>query len=91
MQLSHCMECFTCEEFLDEDDMPICSKCKERRKCTETLSFHKFPKVLVIHLKRFMSSVCSSDEVNVIIDILLEGLDLSSYSPYALSNHKSTM
>ncbi|CAG9816877.1 unnamed protein product [Phaedon cochleariae] len=72
MRLSQCMDSFTREETLDEDDMPTCSKCKERRKSTKTLSFHKFPKVLVIPLKYFRSSVCSSDKVNVIRDFPLE-------------------
>lgn len=78
-----------------------CSKCKERRKCTKSFSIQKFPKVLVIHLKRFSPTERFRGKLSVIIDFPLNGLDLSPYAAttghndcqynlYAISNHSGT-
>merc|ERR1719193_3032245 len=48
-----CMSLFTKEEILDGDERPKCSRCKQRRRCTKAFSIQKFPKILVLHLKRF--------------------------------------
>lgn len=60
---------------LDGDEEPLRAKYKEQRKCIKSLSSHKFPKILVIHPKRFSSS--ESFKLNVTIDFPIEGLDLS--------------
>ncbi|KAJ8984027.1 hypothetical protein NQ317_012251 [Molorchus minor] len=100
MRLLQCLDCFTREETLDGDEKPTCSKCKERRKCTKSLSIHKFPKILVIHLKRFSPTERFRGKLNVTIDFPIEGLDMSNYAAdnitpcrynlYAISNHSGT-
>lgn len=45
--LEECIEKFTGEEILDDDNMFNCSKCMEKRKCTKKLSIYKYPRVLV--------------------------------------------
>lgn len=42
------MEFFIKEEVLDGDEMPTCSKCETRRKCTKSFTIQRFPKYLVI-------------------------------------------
>ncbi|XP_053682630.1 ubiquitin carboxyl-terminal hydrolase Usp2-like [Sabethes cyaneus] len=52
-KLENCLDMFVKEEVMDGIDQPTCSKCKTRRKCTKSLTIERFPKYLVIHLKRF--------------------------------------
>lgn len=101
LRLQQCLDHFTREETLDGDEKPTCSKCKERRKCTKSFTIHKFPKILVIHLKRFSPTERFRGKLSVSIDFPLENLDLRNYaadnSPsecrynlYAISNHSGT-
>ena len=50
-----CMSLVTKEEILDGDERPKCSRCKQRRRCTKSFSVRKFPRILVLHLKRFVT------------------------------------
>ncbi|XP_045465605.1 ubiquitin carboxyl-terminal hydrolase 4-like [Harmonia axyridis] len=100
LRLSQCLESFTREETLDGDEKPTCSKCKERRKCTKSFSIQKFPRILVIHLKRFSPTERFRGKLSVTVDFPLEGLDMSKYAAeeatvskynlYAVSNHSGT-
>ena len=53
VKLDACMQVFTKEETLDEEERPYCNKCKNMTKSTKQLSIAKLPKFLVIQLKRF--------------------------------------
>ncbi|XP_049824599.1 ubiquitin carboxyl-terminal hydrolase 2 isoform X3 [Aethina tumida] len=102
LRLSQCLDSFTREETLDGDEKPTCSKCKERRKCTKSFTIQKFPKILVIHLKRFSPTERFRGKLSVTVDFPLEGLDMSNYAAdsssgsacrynlYAVSNHSGT-
>uniref|UniRef100_A0A0A9YH44 Ubiquitin carboxyl-terminal hydrolase n=1 Tax=Lygus hesperus TaxID=30085 RepID=A0A0A9YH44_LYGHE len=98
IRLSQCLEHFTKEEVLDGHEMPTCSKCKTRRKCTKRFSIQKFPKILVLHLKRF-SPFERYKKLSVTVDFPLTNLDMSAYGStkqsctynlYAVSNHSGT-
>lgn len=100
VKLSQCLEHFTREEVLDGDEKPTCSKCQMRRKCTKSFSIQKFPKILVIHLKRFSPMERFRSKLNVMVDFPLTGLDLSAfaaprvpgctYNLYGVANHSGT-
>ncbi|KYN00743.1 PREDICTED: serine-rich adhesin for platelets-like isoform X1 [Cyphomyrmex costatus] len=100
VKLSQCLEHFTKEEVLDGDEKPTCSKCQMRRKCTKSFSIQKFPKILVIHLKRFSPMERFRGKLNVMVDFPLTGLDLSAfaaprvpgctYNLYGVANHSGT-
>lgn len=100
VKLSQCLEHFTREEVLDGDEKPTCSKCQMRRKCTKSFSIQKFPKILVIHLKRFSPMERFRRKLNVLVDFPLTGLDLSAfatprvqgctYNLYGVANHSGT-
>ncbi|KAK3699453.1 hypothetical protein QZH41_018604 [Actinostola sp. cb2023] len=51
--IQDCMDLFTKEEVLDGDERPTCEKCKKKRKSTKQFAIQRFPKILVLHLKRF--------------------------------------
>jgi ubiquitin carboxyl-terminal hydrolase 2/21 len=97
--LYDCFDWFTQEEVMDGDEKPTCARCKQRRKCTKGFSIQKFPKVLIIHLKRFDQG--SFRKLSTVIDFPLQELDLTKYSAeksaarvlynlYAVSNHSGT-
>lgn len=100
VKLNQCLEHFTREEVLDGDEKPTCSKCQMRRKCTKSFSIQKFPKILVIHLKRFSPMERFRGKLNVLVDFPLTSLDLSAfaapsvqgctYNLYGVANHSGT-
>ncbi|KAG5683634.1 hypothetical protein PVAND_012906 [Polypedilum vanderplanki] len=52
-KLDKCLELFTVKDVLDGNEMPYCDYCKTTRKCIKWFTIQRFPKYLVIHLKRF--------------------------------------
>uniref|UniRef100_A0A1B6CHY2 ubiquitinyl hydrolase 1 n=1 Tax=Clastoptera arizonana TaxID=38151 RepID=A0A1B6CHY2_9HEMI len=51
--LDHCLENFTKEEHLGEDEKYYCSKCAKHQIASKKLQIWKLPPILIIHLKRF--------------------------------------
>ncbi|XP_008206137.1 ubiquitin carboxyl-terminal hydrolase 2 isoform X2 [Nasonia vitripennis] len=100
VRLNQCLEHFTREEVLDGDEKPTCSKCQMRRKCTKSFAIQKFPKILVIHLKRFSPMERFRGKLSVLVDFPLTGLELSAfaaprvqgctYNLYGVANHSGT-
>ncbi|XP_049942018.1 ubiquitin carboxyl-terminal hydrolase 2-like [Schistocerca serialis cubense] len=100
VRLQQCLDSFTREEVLDGDEKPTCSKCQMRRKCTKSFTIQKFPKILVLHLKRFSPTERFRGKLNVTVDFPLTGLDLSAYAAnrgqgctynlYGVANHSGT-
>uniref|UniRef100_A0A1A9UE04 Ubiquitin carboxyl-terminal hydrolase n=1 Tax=Glossina austeni TaxID=7395 RepID=A0A1A9UE04_GLOAU len=96
-KLEACLDLFIREEVLDGDEMPTCSKCQTRRKCTKTFTIQRFPKYLVIHLKRFSETRWS--KLSNIVEFPTGERELNMapyaantnsnmyYSLYAISNH----
>ncbi|GAB0089071.1 Ubiquitin carboxyl-terminal hydrolase [Sergentomyia squamirostris] len=97
-KLENCLELFIREEILDGDEMPTCSKCQTRRKSTKSLTIQRFPKYLVIHLKRFSETrwskltniiefPTSDKELNLTPYASTSNYSSTLYSLYAISNH----
>ena len=78
MNLDDCIKLFMAEEILDGENRPTCSKCKEKRRCTKRYTIEKLPKILVIHLKRFLK-VRFNNKINLNVDYPIESLDMSKY------------
>ncbi|XP_061683896.1 ubiquitin carboxyl-terminal hydrolase 2a isoform X2 [Syngnathoides biaculeatus] len=99
VSLMDCMRLFTKEDVLDGDEKPTCYKCKARRKCTKKFTIQKFPKILVLHLKRF-SEARRTSKLSTFVNFPLKELDLREfasensinavYNLYAVSNHSGT-
>ena len=70
-----CMHEFTKTEVLDGDEKPTCEKCKERRKCKKWYSVEKWPKILVIHLKRFAPGGSYRPKICCVVDVQLQKLN----------------
>ncbi|KAH8343382.1 hypothetical protein KR059_009702 [Drosophila kikkawai] len=96
-KLEACLDLFIREEVLDGDEMPTCAKCKTRRKCTKSFTIQRFPKYLVIHLKRFsetrwskLSNIVEFPTSDRELNMGSYGANSNSnvhYSLYAISNH----
>ncbi|EST09018.1 Peptidase C19, ubiquitin-specific peptidase, DUSP domain protein [Kalmanozyma brasiliensis GHG001] len=77
LSIEDCMDEFTKEEQLGEDDPWYCPTCKEFRQATKKFDLWKAPDILVVHLKRFSAGRHSRDKLNMLVDFPLEGLDLT--------------
>ncbi|CAB3977798.1 Ubiquitin carboxyl-terminal hydrolase 2 [Paramuricea clavata] len=77
--LSECLKLFTQEEDLDGDEKPKCEKCKTRQKCQKQIKIHRFPRILVIHLKRF-SGFGFRSKLQTDVDFPLNHLDMSNFA-----------
>ncbi|XP_064606767.1 ubiquitin carboxyl-terminal hydrolase 2-like [Liolophura sinensis] len=95
--LQDCISLFMKEEELDDEERPSCSKCKERRSCKKAFSIQKFPKILVLHLKRFSQEMYRR-KLTGLVEFPVTGLDLTAFSAetggpkilynlYAVCNH----
>lgn len=51
--LNTCLDSFTKEEELSEDEKYLCSKCGSHQLATKKLQIWRLPPVLIVHLKRF--------------------------------------
>ncbi|XP_034023655.1 ubiquitin carboxyl-terminal hydrolase 2a isoform X1 [Thalassophryne amazonica] len=99
VSLMDCMRFFTKEDVLDGDEKPTCYRCKARRRCTKKFTIQKFPKILVLHLKRF-SEARRTSKLSTFVNFPSKDLDLREfasensmnavYNLYAVSNHSGT-
>ena len=51
--LQKCLEAFTKQEELGQDEKYDCANCKKRQLASKKLQIWKLPPILVVHLKRF--------------------------------------
>jgi ubiquitin C-terminal hydrolase len=100
VSLDACLELFTKQEQLGEEDPWYCPKCKEFVQATKKFDIWSLPDVLVIHLKRFQYNKYSRDKLDTYVDYPLDDFDLVSlvqhnadhrattkYQLFAVSNH----
>lgn len=78
ISLQDCLDEFTKEEKLGEDDLWYCPKCKKHQQATKRFDLWKVPDILVVHLKRFSNNRTLRDKIDTFVDFPLEGLDLTS-------------
>ncbi|XP_074833315.1 ubiquitin carboxyl-terminal hydrolase 2 isoform X1 [Carettochelys insculpta] len=98
--LLDCLRLFTKEDVLDGDEKPTCCRCKARTRCTKKFSLQRFPKILVLHLKRFSEARIRASKLTTFVSFPLKDLDLREfaaqscnhaiYNLYAVSNHSGT-
>ncbi|KAL1708415.1 hypothetical protein EV121DRAFT_254436 [Schizophyllum commune] len=75
--LQDCLDEFTKEEQLGEDDLWYCPQCKKHQQATKRFDLWKTPDILVVHLKRFSNSRALRDKIDAFVDFPIEGLDLA--------------
>ena len=75
--LSDCMDEFTKEEELSEEDLWYCPKCKKHQRATKKFDLWRMPEIMVVHLKRFSHSRTWRDKIDALIDFPASELDLT--------------
>ncbi|KIP08809.1 hypothetical protein PHLGIDRAFT_361006 [Phlebiopsis gigantea 11061_1 CR5-6] len=78
ISLQDCLDEFTKEEQLGEDDLWYCPQCKKHQQATKRFDLWSVPDVLVVHLKRFSNSRILRDKIDTFVEFPLTGLDLTS-------------
>ncbi|GMH76605.1 hypothetical protein TL16_g07139 [Triparma laevis f. inornata] len=99
--LEDCLRLFTSPETIDGDNKPLCTKCKKKRKSIKRITVHKFPPILVLHMKRF--TFPARTKLTTPIRFPLTSLDMSTFSfhnqsspeplydLYAYTNHMGSL
>ena len=77
--LAKCLEAFTQEEKLGDNDKIYCSVCKTHQPCIKKLQIWRLPPVLIIHLKRFQFVNSRWIKSHKIVDFPLRSLDPTNY------------
>jgi len=102
LNIQDCLTLFTSEEKLGHDDAWYCSSCKASREASKKMDLWRLPKVLILHLKRFIFLKERRDKIDTFVDFPLKGLDMSNfvrgaqetppvYDLFAVSNHYGTL
>jgi ubiquitin carboxyl-terminal hydrolase 4/11/15 len=99
IDLTACINAYTLEETLNEQNAWFCPKCKDFKCATKKFDIWSVPKVLIVHLKRFQYSRMYRDKIDTFVDFPVENFDLSKwvigsqsegsliYDLYGVSNH----
>jgi ubiquitin carboxyl-terminal hydrolase 2/21 len=85
VQLMDCLRAFLTSETLAGSDAYRCAACKTFRECEKKLTLYRFPKTLVVHLKRFTHRHNVSSKINTNVSFPLN-LDLSELCSYEAKN-----
>ncbi|KAJ9597759.1 hypothetical protein L9F63_011367 [Diploptera punctata] len=79
IKLRDCIELYTTREKLGANDAWYCPKCKKHQQATKKFDLWSLPRILIIHLKRFVYNRYRSDKVDRTVNYPLGGLDMSDY------------
>ena len=77
LDLDDCLKNFTSSERMEKCGFK-CEKCKAVDKMDKDITVYRFPKILVIHLKRFSRRAKITSTITV-----PKKLDMSPYGPYS--------
>ncbi|GAN08057.1 ubiquitin carboxyl-terminal hydrolase 4-like [Mucor ambiguus] len=100
--LSDCLDEFTGDEHLDDQDSWYCPRCKKHQRALKKMDIWKLPEIIVVHLKRFSQVRHWRNKVDTMIDFPLKELDMTDrvlghqdesliYDLYAVDNHYGGM
>ncbi|KAG8705921.1 CSN-associated deubiquitinating enzyme Ubp12 [Ceratobasidium sp. 394] len=76
IDIEDCLNEFTKEEQLGEDDLWYCPRCKKHQQATKKFELWSVPDILVVHLKRFSNARAMRDKIDALVDFPVDGLDL---------------
>eukprot|EP00497_Spongosphaera_streptacantha_P001227 TRINITY_DN1848_c0_g1_i1.p1 TRINITY_DN1848_c0_g1~~TRINITY_DN1848_c0_g1_i1.p1 ORF type:complete len:202 (-),score=21.62 TRINITY_DN1848_c0_g1_i1:72-677(-) len=79
IKLSNCLDAYTEEETLGEDNAWYCSECKKHQQAQKKIDLWRLPEICVIHLKRFSYTRHWRNKINSLVDFPLKSLDLAPW------------
>lgn len=59
-----------------------CTKCKKVDNFKKEMTIYRFPKILVVHLKRFYNSYMRREKLNTTVQIPTK-IDMSNFAPHS--------
>jgi ubiquitin C-terminal hydrolase len=80
IDVDECLKTFTAPEKMENCGYK-CSKCKGIDNMEKDITIFRYPKILVIHLKRFYNSSMRREKLSTTIKIP-QILDMRAYGPY---------
>eukprot|EP00730_Choanoeca_flexa_P015595 TRINITY_DN7194_c0_g1_i5.p1 TRINITY_DN7194_c0_g1~~TRINITY_DN7194_c0_g1_i5.p1 ORF type:complete len:714 (+),score=89.61 TRINITY_DN7194_c0_g1_i5:50-2191(+) len=99
-QLQDCLNMFGHEETLENQEAPLCDRCKRKTSATKRLQVVEWPHLLVLHLKRFVYNARDQNKVLTRIHCPLElnvgnsdskGSNTLRYELCGLVNHSGSL
>ncbi|KAI3631149.1 hypothetical protein MIR68_010639 [Amoeboaphelidium protococcarum] len=79
IRLYDCINEFTKDEILDQEESWRCPQCKVPRRAVKKLTIVRLPPILLVHLKRFSADGMFKQKVENYVDFPVNGLDLFPY------------
>ena len=77
--MDNLLEYFCSDEYLDECNQWVCSKCKNKVKVDKKFSIYFVPRILIICLNRFERHGGNYQKNSELVDFPLENLDMGKY------------
>lgn len=74
--LDDLLKAFTAAEVLQGEDAPFCEDCDQKSPATRRILIHRFPKVLVINIKRFKYTKDGREKLTSNVSFPVRGLRL---------------
>lgn len=81
IDINECLKSYTAAEKMDRCGYK-CSKCKAVDNMEKDMTVFRFPKILVIHLKRFYQSTMRREKLSTTVNIP-QTLDMRPYAPFS--------
>ena len=93
--LKKCLEAFTRQEELGDEEKYYCSSCKKHQLASKKLQIWRLPPILIVHLKRFHFVNGRWIKSHKIVDFPHQGLDPTDYlaatPQQTIKRHKELM
>jgi hypothetical protein len=102
--LEDCLNEFTGDEQLSNEDSWYCPRCKQHQRASKKIDIWKLPEIMVVHLKRFSQERRWGNKIDTFIDFPLTELDMTDrvlghcdqdsrliYDLYAVDNHYGSL
>jgi ubiquitin carboxyl-terminal hydrolase 2/21 len=81
IDLNECLKSFISAEKMEPCGFK-CQKCKKVDNFSKDMTIYRFPKILVIHMKRFYNSYMRREKLNTTVAIP-QSIDMSPYAPHS--------
>eukprot|EP01128_Nolandella_sp_AFSM9_P001130 TRINITY_DN1123_c2_g7_i1.p1 TRINITY_DN1123_c2_g7~~TRINITY_DN1123_c2_g7_i1.p1 ORF type:complete len:844 (-),score=142.52 TRINITY_DN1123_c2_g7_i1:150-2681(-) len=79
--LQDCLAAFTFPETLGEGDEWFCPQCSSHQRAKKKIDIWKLPKILVVHLKRFLYTRLARQKIGTEVSFPLKNLDIAEFMP----------
>ncbi|PSN47889.1 Ubiquitin carboxyl-terminal hydrolase 15 [Blattella germanica] len=79
LNIRDCIELYTKREVLGADDAWFCPSCEDHQQATKKFDLWSLPRILIIHLKRFVYNRQRREKVDTTVHYPVRGLDMSEY------------